>query len=242
LSLSTTYIYLVVSARSARGLSLPAYVLETLAYAFTLAYSYRNQFPFSTYGENFFLTLQNILITFLIIAYAPRSANKTSTLAVAAVMTAGVGATLYVAPLGTLAFLQLSTLPLSLFSKIPQIRQNYRSQSTGQLSVFAVASQVVGCLARLFTTAQEVGDSLVAAGFALALVLNCILGVQLWLYWGQDEHMRVESGLNAPATEKLRMSPAYEPVPWQAQSLSQRVATPPPQSPAGNRKWARKVD
>ncbi|KAJ2970795.1 hypothetical protein NUW54_g12651 [Trametes sanguinea] len=47
---------LIVSARSARGLSLTSYVLETLSYAITLAYSYRNEFPFSTYGENLFLT------------------------------------------------------------------------------------------------------------------------------------------------------------------------------------------
>lgn len=234
-----------MNARSARGISLPAYILETLAYAFTLAYSFRNEFPFSTYGENLFLTFQNVLITFLIVLYGPRSADKARKFSTVAVGTVAAAALLYAAPMSVLALLQLSTLPLSLFSKLPQIRQNYRSQSTGQLSVFAVGSQVIGCLARLFTTAQEVGDSLVAAGFALALVLNAVLGVQLWMYWGQDEYViRAESGLSPNLTEKLKASPAYEPAPWQQQqSLSQRVGTPPPQSPAGgSRKWARKVD
>ena len=38
---------------------------------------------------------------------------------------------------------------------------------------------IAGCLARLFTTATEVGDNLISAGFALALVLNAIMGVQM---------------------------------------------------------------
>jgi len=40
---------LILNARSARGISLAAYVLESLAYAITLAYAFRNLFPFSTY-------------------------------------------------------------------------------------------------------------------------------------------------------------------------------------------------
>lgn len=38
----------VLSSGSVRGLSLPAFTLETLGYAFSLAYSARNGFPFST--------------------------------------------------------------------------------------------------------------------------------------------------------------------------------------------------
>jgi mannose-P-dolichol utilization defect protein 1 len=150
-----------------------------------------------------------------------------------------------------LAFLQLTTLPLSLFSKLPQIRQNYRAQSTGQLSAFAVISQVLGCAARLFTTAMEVNDSIVAAGFGLALLLNIVLGAQLWLYWGHDD-VRGEDYTPAEKEKaKLRASPAptstttstsvpaYKP---EAASW-QRAATPPPSSPSvGGRKWARKVD
>ncbi|PPQ93177.1 hypothetical protein CVT25_002837 [Psilocybe cyanescens] len=181
-------VLLIVNARSARGLSLPAYVLETLSYAITLAYSFRHQFPFSTYGENLFLTLQNTLITLLIIHYAParsltRSRSKPQKLAFASLATLGALLTLYTLPTPTLSLLQLTTLPLSLFSKLPQIRQNYRAQSTGQLSAVAVLAQIAGCLARLFTTATEVGDTLVSAGFALALVLNIVLGAQMWMYW-----------------------------------------------------------
>ncbi|KAJ7354651.1 hypothetical protein DFH08DRAFT_1077310 [Mycena albidolilacea] len=240
-------ILLITRAQSARGLSLPAYILETLSYAITLLYAYRNEFPFSTYGENLFLTIQNILITLLIILYAPRAAaaDKTANAVIASLAILVFFLACSLVPLPILAFLQLTTLPLSLFSKLPQISQNYRAQSTGQLSAFAVLSQVAGCTARLFTTATEVGDSLVAAGFALALVLNLVLGAQLWQYWGRDD-------LEAPAAEKEKLKearaavnttaaavPAYKPEP----AAWQRAATPPPSSPSlGGRKWARKVD
>lgn len=216
-----------------------AYILETLSYAITLAYAVNKDFPFSTYGENLFLTLQNTLVTLLIIFYAPGKQSKTAPLTAAIIGSVLTAVTLSNLPGSTLSLLQVSTLPLSLFSKLPQIQQNYRSRSTGQLSAFAVISQIAGCLARLFTTATEVGDTLVAAGFALALALNLVLGAQLWMYWGKDE---INLGTQKKM-EKEISSPAYEPAPWQQPVAATRVATPPPGSPSlGGRKWARKVD
>ena len=216
-----------------------------------MAYSFRHQFPFTTYGENLFLTLQNVLITFLIIIYLPtpltrKRSSKSPSLIITSLLTLVTGTALYTISLRTLAFLQITTLPLSLFSKIPQIRQNFRSKSTGQLSAFAVISQIAGCLARLFTTATEVGDSLVSAGFALALLLNIILGVQLWVYWGKGEDInlgdeyKLEEKANPHQASQWR-----EPIesPSTTSATTRQLSTPPPQisSPVG-RKWARKVD
>lgn len=253
---------IVVTARSARGLSLPAYVLETLAYAITLAYSFRHLFPFSTYGENLFLTLQNIFIMLLIIYYAPstylpRRTRTYQKIIIASVLVVATGLALSAMSLDTLALLQITTLPLSVFSKLPQIRQNFRSKSTGQLSTFSVISQIAGCLARLFTTATEIGDSLVTAGFALALFLNLILGAQLWLYWEDSEDSKdpsdLEYSLNGKSTNNVPLwhsqstpTPIYAPSPASVSaqtgvSALHRLSTPPP-STSGSRKWARKVD
>jgi mannose-P-dolichol utilization defect protein 1 len=217
-----------------------------------LAYSFRHQFPFTTYGENLFLTLQNVLIIFLIIIYLPSSplsrkrSSTSQSLIITSLLALATGAALYTISLRTLAFLQITTLPLSLFSKIPQIRQNFRSKSTGQLSAFAVVSQIAGCLARLFTTATEVGDSLVAAGFALALLLNIILGVQLWVYWGKGEDINLGDGYKLEEKENPHQaSPWREPIeaPNTMSATTTRLSTPPPQiSSSVGRKWARKVD
>lgn len=237
---------LILSGRSARGLSLPAYVLETLAYAITAAYSYRNDFPFSTYGENLFLTIQNTIITLLII-YFPTSSLRNAQaigpqLAIASVTSVASAIALYILPKDILSLLQMATLPLSLSSKLPQIMQNARAQSTGQLSAFAVVSQIVGCLARLFTTATEVGDLIVTAGFALALVLNLVLGAQMWMYWGnvqKEDSGKTQIGL---LSEKEKEDWASE-----RQGRVDVVVTPKSPvprhtaSPSG-RKWARKID
>lgn len=111
-----------------------------------------------------------------------------------------------------LAFLQAATLPLAVSAKLPQIMQNARAKSTGQLSAFAVGAQILGCLARLYTTAMEVGDWLVASAFAMALVLNGILGVQLWQYWGKggiydaEDYELAEQGGERGRTEKPKVS------------------------------------
>lgn len=146
-------------------------------------------------------------------------------------------------PMSTLSVLQVSTLPLSVFSKLPQITANHRARSTGNLSAFAVGSQVAGCLARLFTTITEVGDQILLLGFAVALALNCVLGAQMWMYWNADAELKEEA-----ASEKL--PPIGEKDKTWARSGQVDIVVPPVSpaavnqrfsSPSG-RRWSRKVD
>ena len=213
----------------------------------TCTYSYRKGFPFSTYGENVFLGLQNIVITLLLIYFPSstlrRSASSSSNLpkvAGAAVATAALIGALVNLPTETIALLQMATLPLGLFSKLPQIAQNHRAKSTGQLSTFAIVAQILGCLARVFTTATEVKDPLVLASFFLALVLNIVLGLQVWSYYGKDVH-DIPGG-DIPLEEKRQTIYAPAAQTWERPA----EVTPSQQSPARpstpGRKWARKVD
>lgn len=150
----------------------------------------------------------------------------------------------------------MATVPLSLASKLPQIIQNSQAKSTGQLSSFAVIAQIVGCLARLFTTATEVGDPILVAGFGMALLLNCVLGAQVWMYWGNKgvveakakskvEEVKAEAVEVAPVAEKIADKVKEEETAYSATwtpstpKNMQRMSTPPP---SGGRKWARKVD
>ena len=171
------------------------------------------------------------------------------------IATAASLAALYAVPPSYLSLLQMGTLPLSVFSKLPQIRQNARAQSTGQLSSIAVIAQIAGCLARLFTTATEVDDWIVSAGIAVALILNIILGIQMYIYWPKVDKAAYEmQSINGRKTESAhpeKVSAVYEPTgtsTWNqpTQPLQHRVSTPPPpraQTPSsGGKKWTRKVD
>ena len=225
--------------------------METLAYLITLVYAYRNQFPFSTYGENLFLTIQNVLITLLIIHYFPhpqshlttkRAPSNTRVAFLASIIILVTTWMLLVLPITTLQLLQMGTVPISLFSKLPQISENYSNKSTGQLSVFAVVSQILGCAARLFTTLTEVDDVILLAGFALAFVLNLILGIQIWQYWGNDVRgaAKVKEKESWPAAEKA--PPTHTPTPAHQHPAFAPVTPAGAPLPPSNRRWARKID
>lgn len=85
-----------------------------------------------------------------------------------------------------MSLLQFATFPLSIVSKAPQIISNYQNESTGNLSAFAVFNALLGCVARLFTTSQEVKDPLIFWGFAAAGLLNAVLAAQMVMYWKND--------------------------------------------------------
>lgn len=246
----------VLSSGSASGLSLSAYILETLSYAVTLAYSVRNNFPFSTYGENLFLTAQNAVITLLIASFPASSKVKRSSTLPSVLMLAAGGAFgaygLYYAQDDALALAQLATIPLGILSKLPQIVQNRRARSTGQLSAFAVLAQTFGSLARLFTTLSEVGDSRLAAGFALAFALNVVLTLQLFAYSGARQSVPVPIDVTKEEKEGSVLSEkpvgGTGQVQWGAEAPGKptppRTGSPVPRygSPTPTRRWSRKVD
>jgi len=229
---------LIYRSSSARGLSFPAFLLETLSYAITTAYSVRAEFPFSTYGENLFLAIQNTLICLAILYYSRTSSNTAIGL-VGLAMLASYAALFQISG-ELLAYCQLSTLPLSLLSKLPQIAQNARAKSTGQLSAFAVLSQVLGCLARLFTSKTELGKGgdIVVMGFALALVLNLVLGAQMIMYWQSGDHATLAKKSEAILVNEKGGDASA----WPAPSLKERERLAGFAPNNTGRKWSRKLE
>jgi mannose-P-dolichol utilization defect 1 len=127
----------LLSSKSASGISFLAYFLETSAYLISLAYNYRQGFPFSTYGETALIMVQNVVIAVLVLNYSGKSAG-------AAVFVAGLAASAgalfapNVLDMGTLAYLQAGAGVLGVASKLPQIVTVWQEGGTGQLSAFAV--------------------------------------------------------------------------------------------------------
>lgn len=129
----------LVNSRSAEGVSFLSYLLETTAYLISLAYNFRNNFPFSTYGETALIVGQNVIICVLVLNYS----GKTSGAALFVAALAGIVATLFsenvVGP-QALSYLQAGAGVLGVASKLPQILTIFQQGSTGQLSAFAVSS------------------------------------------------------------------------------------------------------
>ncbi|UZJ54125.1 hypothetical protein CBS101457_003445 [Exobasidium rhododendri] len=180
------------------------YSLEVVAYDISLAYAYRKELPFSTYGENASLTVQNMIITLLIIWYSPKGSRQGGLLTSAGssvrlpfstshslrpVLLAGTAMVIssiflfFLCPPPLLAVLQALSIPISLVSKLPQIVELHRNKEPGQLSAVVVFAQLLGTIARVYTTVVETGDWLLGTGFGLASVLNAVIAVQYVYYW-----------------------------------------------------------
>lgn len=81
-----------------------------------------------------------------------------------------------------------------LFARVPQIYQNFKNRSTGQLSLITYSVNFLGCIARIFTTLQEGGGAAMLRNFILSLVLNGILVAQILMYGNKGVKQTVSQG------------------------------------------------
>ena len=132
----------IISSKSADGLSFPSYLLETTAFAISLAYSARSGFPFSTYGENALVATQNVVIAALILHLSGKSAG-------AAAWVAGAAAAGYalaneqIVSMELLGQMMAGAGVIGMAAKLPQIYTIWQQGGTGQLSAFAVSCQII---------------------------------------------------------------------------------------------------
>ena len=111
----------IVAASSVAGISFASNILETTSIIINLAYNYRLGNPFSTYGEGAFITVQNLIIMALILSY---NRNIFGVL----ILFAAVAGSFYalqdhvLVPMSLLNSLQLSTIAISVSSKLPQVK------------------------------------------------------------------------------------------------------------------------
>lgn len=131
----------LLSSRSAAGLSLPSYVLETASFGISLAYSARSGFPFSTYGESALIAAQNVAIAALILHLGGRSAGAAAFVGTAAVAAYAL-ARESVVGMELLGRMMAGAGALAIAAKVPQIYAIWRQGGTGQLSAFAVRLSV----------------------------------------------------------------------------------------------------
>ncbi|EFP81424.2 hypothetical protein PGT21_032712 [Puccinia graminis f. sp. tritici] len=255
----------ILQSRSARGLSLAGFLLDSLGLVIIVCYNYRHDFPFSTYGESFLLLIQNtIIVTLIILSSRYPKAGLLSFLAISTPALL-LGITLVPnspVPASVLQGLLTLSIPLALSSKIPQIMINFQKKSTGQLSSFLIFSSFLGCLARLFTTLTETGDLTLLINFSCGSILNGILALQLISYWNESSNTtgpnlthpagsRNSSTRLSDSSENRSSDPMYELNELRRRSSSSRPSSPLSKSPSSSsptinlnspRQWTRKAD
>jgi len=180
----------LLAAKSAAGLSVTALYAELAAITFGMAYSVQMDFPFSAWGEALFLSLQDVILVMLIYMYN----GQTLGLLLFAPFYAGASYVLCspMTPLDIVTKLQGSVLVIMLVSKFIQIFASFQAGGTGQLSFITAFLLFAGSVARIFTTIQETGDTLMTAQFILAGSMNAIIMGQILWYWNVDAKSKKE--------------------------------------------------
>ncbi|OWF54482.1 mannose-P-dolichol utilization defect 1 protein-like [Mizuhopecten yessoensis] len=171
----------IFKAKSAEGISFISVLFELIAVSATTTYGYAMKFPFSSYGEGIFLVLQTAAIVYLVLYYRKQQALLflvIYTLCMAYLLSPVVSIQL-------LSVFQSANIVVVILSKMIQALTNFRNGGTGQLSAITVTLLFTGSLARIFTSQQETGDTLIIMSFVVSSVCNGLILAQILYYWNR---------------------------------------------------------
>ena len=180
----------VLAAKSAEGLSFFGLLLELYAYSSMIGYCYNKDFPFSSYGDSFFVMIQTVILGFLMQKY---TASVTHGLAFVVIYFLILFVLMFgMTPMSVLTSMQASNLPVVVVSKGIQAWSNYSNGHTGQLSAITVFLIFFGSIARIFTSIQETGDPIMVWTYIIASAANFVLAFQMIYYWKVTEKKKEE--------------------------------------------------
>jgi hypothetical protein len=182
LLLKVPQIVAILSSGTVEGLSPMAFYTELPLSGTNVCYNILQGNPFSTYGEQVFISIQNAILILLLWAYMPIRPSVVFTLGMVMFFVA-VFATALNLPSEFQQILPLLSIPLMLFARLSQILNNYKLKTTGQLSLITTLLNFIGGLARVFTTIQQVGyDYSLLSGFAASIFTSGLLLLQMVIY------------------------------------------------------------
>ena len=79
---------------------------------------------------------------------------------------------------------------------------NLRNGSTGQLSVVTWLLLFVGAAARIFTSVQETGDTMMVLQYALSTLCNGTITFQIFYYWNSSSSAAAKKTTATTTTAK----------------------------------------
>eukprot|EP00747_Dinoflagellata_sp_TGD_P211695 gnl/TRDRNA2_/TRDRNA2_84905_c0_seq2.p1 gnl/TRDRNA2_/TRDRNA2_84905_c0~~gnl/TRDRNA2_/TRDRNA2_84905_c0_seq2.p1 ORF type:complete len:229 (+),score=38.10 gnl/TRDRNA2_/TRDRNA2_84905_c0_seq2:47-733(+) len=175
-------------AGSARGVSLAMLSMDSVHYVFTLAYSIFHGHPLSIYGENFAQYASAFTLILQVFRYerraSPAKVARVAAALIAFAATAIRGPALMGKEIGgpLLDVMKSSTMALQ-FGSLPQVIQNWRTRSAGELSLVSFSLGSLGGLVRLYTTLAKVGhDRKMALTPLMSAAINLTIVSQILFY------------------------------------------------------------
>lgn len=171
----------ILANQSAAGINILAVFLEIFAITLNLSYSFVKGFPFSAWGDSSFLAVQTAAIAALVLHY--NSTRYNVILFIVSYLAICYGLMGGPTSVDVLWSLQALNIPILIAGKMSQAFTNYSNGSTGQLSAITCFMLFFGSLARIFTSIQETGDSIIILTYCVSTLTNGVIVLQLLYYW-----------------------------------------------------------
>lgn len=194
----------------AKGLSLQSLTIDTLNSLVHVSFNSYNNIPFINYGESLLLGIQNAIIILLTKYYRLRGNDEIENVSklplseaikeladgLAQPLLIMAGAVIFftkVAPSSLISTLEILNIPISIISKIPQIKANHKLQTVSHLSDVVLRANVLGSIIRVYTSYTDystkakrnkntVDEKILVAGYTTSLIMNSILLGQSIVY------------------------------------------------------------
>lgn len=158
--------------------------LDLTAITIYASYSFVKGYPFSAWGDTALLAVQTVIVGILVLFYQGLRVQALGYLLIyLGVCVALMGG---LTPVTVLWTLQGFNIPVLLAGKLTQAYTNYKNGHTGQLSAITLFMLFFGSLARIFTSIQETGDTMVIITYVASSFANTVLVAQLLYYWKVD--------------------------------------------------------
>lgn len=164
------------------GVNLRSNWMDVSACLIGFFYGYSYGYPLRTYLEAGLISIQLTSIVLMVIYYKRKWTVENYSYFVV-LLAFSLASLLGLVPLFVMTALLSLTLPLSVVSKLLQIRTLYQMKSRGSLSVLTWALILYCCSARLVTVYLEVDDKLLFLNLSVNVLLIIVI-LALCLYYG----------------------------------------------------------
>ena len=172
----------MLKSQSAAGISRNSLFGEALVYANGVLYGFLAGHPFTSYGENASLLIQNLVLILMAWQFSTSVVKLQEKILVVAGFSVYFIFALNFLPESSRYLLMSSTWPILLYARGSQVLETFQAKHTGNLSIVTTSMNLVGGLIRIGTTLKETGDIVVLSGFLIGFALNITMFGQYWLY------------------------------------------------------------
>jgi len=172
-------------SQSAAGISRNSLYGELMVYSNCALYGFLSGHPFTAYGENISLMLQNAVLILMVWNFSIKTSSPVKSQEKALVVLCSViylVAVIKALPEEYWHLLMRSTWPVMLYARGSQVFATFSEGHTGNLSIVTTSMNLLGAIIRILTTIKETGDMVVISGYLLSGSLSLMMFVQYWMY------------------------------------------------------------